>query len=116
MDKLLAPDTSSNYFWEFIEGSGATVSGQRSSSTFWYTAGGMAGTLESSHFFELTNPATAVITTGFVSAVTSQASTTGIKNFHAGFMHNVAAAYDSGAFLVTTGTMTGSVSVYAYNE
>jgi hypothetical protein len=65
---------------------------------------------------ELFNPAAAAITYGYnrVGSIVA-VDTTQISMSHHMLIHDVATSYDTANIYTSTGTMTGSVSVYGYN-
>ena len=111
-------DASGNdYKQQSINANNTTISGIRNSATFFYAAGGYIGTTgETNHIFELQNPASAVRTQGIIFAPLDGLSTAAIQFHQSVTFHDVASAYDSGTVIATAGNITGSVSVYAYNE
>ena len=110
-------NTASSYFWEFSQANGGTVGGQRSSANRWYIAGGYIGTTgETNSILEIANPAQSVITQGLAQTTTNGESTTGIQLFSLGYLHNVASAFDGFTFVPSSGTISGTVSVYGYRE
>ena len=109
--------TGSDYTHQFLQSSSSSVNGQRSTLNRWYQVGGASDTTgESTAIFEILNPAQSVKTTA-INTVSSVYGTPGsIQLFIFAYLHNLTTSYDSFSFFPSSGTITGTVSVYGYNK
>ena len=106
----------SDYYWQFLQGQGSTASAQRSSTTSWYAAGTYTNTTGESHAtFEITNPAQSTYTQATSLVSNNGVATAGIQVFAFAYFHNTTNSYDSMTYIPSAGTISGTVSVYAYN-
>jgi hypothetical protein len=109
--------TGTDYKAQTLEGNGTTISAQRTNLNYWYVAGGYVGTTgESTSIFEVANPAQTVKTQSLTMSSNDGLVAANIRVYLQASFHDVAASYDSGTIFPSTGTISGSVSVYAFNE
>jgi hypothetical protein len=111
-----ADNTTSNYYYQYIQGSSTTVAGARAAaSTSWVLDGGL-GTERFNYVLDLANPNLA--TTKSMIELGSQlySSAAGIKTFFASYGFGAATSFTGFTILASTGNITGTVSVYGYNK
>ena len=109
--------TGTDYKAQTLEGNGTGVAASRTNLNRWYVAGGYVGTTgESTSIFEVVNPAQTVKTQSLTMSSNDGLSAANIRVYLQASFHDVAASYDSGTIIPGSGTISGSVSVYAFNE
>jgi hypothetical protein len=109
--------TGTDYKAQTLEANNTTVSASRTSLNRWYVAGGYVGTTgESTSIFEVVNPAQTVKTQALTISSNDGLNAANIRVYLQASFHDVAASYDSGTIIPGSGTISGSVSVYAFNE
>jgi hypothetical protein len=107
--------SGSNYIRQRIFGTSTTVSAARATGTSYFP-----GDLEfdpTTQIFELLNPAKAS-KTGFITQSLSIQTSAGTQTdlvLTAG-QHDLSTAYDGFSLIASSGTITGTVSVYGYNK
>jgi len=109
--------SGTDYYHQLSRASGAAFYAERSNLNRWYIAGSVGDTTgETTSMFEIVNPAQSVKTNA-VAVHTAQSGTTGsILTYTMAYLHNLTTSYDSMSFIPSSGTITGTVSVYAYNN
>jgi len=109
--------SGTDYYHQLSRASGAAFYAERSNLNRWYIAGSVGDTSgETTSMFEVVNPAQSVKTNA-VAVHTAQPGTTGsILTYTMAYLHNLTTSYDSMSFIPSSGTITGTVSVYAYNN
>jgi hypothetical protein len=103
--------TASSYVRQIIDGTGGTVSGNRSTSNSWDMAG-VSASLVNAYFIDLVNPFKASAT-GYVCS-TIRADSGGYYNPSTG-THNQTVSYD-GFTILPSSAFTGEMNVYGYNR
>jgi hypothetical protein len=106
--------TGANYFRQMVTGDGGTASGNRESSATYYNFG-YSNTGRSSATMEINSPFIARPTTGNT-IFNEETNSSGIATRSSSWGHNVSTAYDSATIYPNTGTVTGTYSVYGYND
>ena len=108
--------TASNYGTQGLSSDGTSTASARNANTYWYTNEvRVAGRYVQE--YELFNPAAASQTYGFsrsTSIVT--ADTTQVFQTLTSLGHSLSTAYDGFTVSTATGTFTGSIQVYGYNQ
>jgi len=109
--------SATDYYHQLARASGAAFYAERTNLNRWYIAGSVGDTTgETASMFEIINPAQSVKTTA-VAVHTGQPGTTGsILSYTMAYLHNLTTSYDSMSFIPSSGTITGTVSVYGYNK
>ena len=110
-------DATNNYYFERVRNENGTISGVRFSNNDTFFVGSYDSTSPSRNYKEvnLYSPQLAVLTSynstgNYVSADAS------LKTETMGGYHSLATAYDSISIIPSSGTMTGTVRVYGYNN
>lgn len=103
-------NSASSYQYQYVLANNATVSAARGTDTQAY-ASNLTASARASFCTELLAPAVATATAWQTHSVYDAASSYFLASF--GY-HNVATAYDGFTLLPTSGTISGSVSVYGY--
>jgi len=105
--------TASSYVSQIINARGATLSTQRITDSSWTIAPNAETTLLNAYSMRLFQPQLATATAGLAEALTTNA--TGYYT-PGGFTHNQTVAYDGVTIYGTSGNMTGTITVYGYNQ
>jgi hypothetical protein len=106
---------STNYNYQYLSMNGTTVTGGRSSSQTLADAGSVAQQ-ESALTLNLYNPAVAVATNfDSITAYVSGAFTSPVSYLYTG-NHTTATAYDGIEMIPSSGTLTGSYTIYGWSK
>jgi hypothetical protein len=117
--KLRASGTSAstNYNYQSINGNGSSVAASGSTAQTSANIGILTnGSFYSSASVDLFGPQLAEATTYTSTNMNSQGAYTAPINYYIAGNHSTATAYDGIEILVASGTMTGSYTIYGYNE
>jgi hypothetical protein len=104
--------TASSYVRQIVDASASSITTSRSTDNKWDTAGITSG-LVAGYFYEMIDPFKASATGYILASIRNDGNA--FFNPSAG-THNQTVSYDGFSLIASTGTFTGSVSVYGYNK
>jgi len=108
---------STNYNYQSINGNGASVSASGSTAQTSANIGILTnGSFFSSASVDLFGPQLAEATTYTSTNMNSQGAYTAPINYYIAGNHSTATSYDGIEILVASGTMTGSYTIFGYNQ
>jgi hypothetical protein len=111
-NRLAGTDAITNYNTQYLDASGTSITGSRGSGTL-ASVGSFRSTGQAESWIEVYGPALAA-ETGIFSSCRERNLNISFSIF--GDNHTTATAYDGMTILPTTGTITGTVRVYSYQN
>ena len=106
-------NTSSNYQEQFLNVSSTTVTAARATDTSWSNAITTDRTLFN---MDLSNVFLSQTTAAYKTMVRNYTTAANIFNYTSAHSHTVSSSFDGFNLIASTGTITGSVSVYGYSK
>ena len=111
-----ADNTTSNYYYQYIQGNSTSVTGARAAaSTSWILDGGL-NTDRFSYVLDLANPNLALTKSMIELGAQKYNAAASITTFFASYGFGAATSFTGFTVFPSTGNITGTVSVYGYNK